>query len=232
MNRLKKLIKKVYHKLLRHEFAKYINPININSIRIGTDYGGWVVCPDLLNDKSIVYSFGIGEDISFDTGLIKQFGCSVFAFDPTPKSIQWIAENKPQSNFVFYDYGLSQESGFATFHLPKNKEYVSGSLVYNSNLLNDTITVPMKRFKDIIADLQHKRIDILKMDIEGTEYDVLQDILNADVKIKQICIEFHHRKFKNGKRRTKDAIILLRNYGFECFSHSESYEELSFVKMS
>ena len=35
--------------------------------KLGTDYGGWYVPTNLnLDEKSIVYSGGVGEDISFD----------------------------------------------------------------------------------------------------------------------------------------------------------------------
>ena len=31
-------------------------------------------------------------------------------------------------NFHFYDYGISDKSGFINFYLPKNPDHVSGSL--------------------------------------------------------------------------------------------------------
>lgn len=56
----------------------------------GNSYGGFFINPTLLNKKSIVYSIGIGKDISFDTKCIKNHTCRIFAFDPTPKSIDWL----------------------------------------------------------------------------------------------------------------------------------------------
>ena len=38
----------------------------------------------------------------------------------------------------------------------------------------------------------HKHIDFLKLDIEGMEYEVLEDILTRRLSIQQICVEFHH----------------------------------------
>ena len=38
--------------------------------RLGTKYGGWFVPVDMrLNESSIVYSGGVGEDMSFDLSL-------------------------------------------------------------------------------------------------------------------------------------------------------------------
>jgi len=51
----------------------------------GTAYGGWPVITSQLDSTSTVLSFGLGEDISFDLGVIDRFGSAVHGFDPTPK---------------------------------------------------------------------------------------------------------------------------------------------------
>jgi translation initiation factor 2 beta subunit (eIF-2beta)/eIF-5 len=93
------------------------------------------------------------------------------------------------------------------------------------------IQVPMKCFNDIIKELNHTSIDILKMDIEGSEYDVLPDILSSRIEIKQIVVEFHHRMIAGGGKLTKKAINLLKESGFKLFAYSKSIEEFSFINM-
>ena len=58
----------------------------------GTSYGGFYIIPSLLDRSSVIYSFGTGRDISFDKECIRKHGASVFAFDPTPRSIDWIRQ--------------------------------------------------------------------------------------------------------------------------------------------
>jgi FkbM family methyltransferase len=41
----------------------------------------------------------------------------------------------------------------------------------------------MKTLKDIMNELGHEHIDVLKMDIEGSEYDVLENILNENISV-------------------------------------------------
>lgn len=53
----------------------------------------------------------------------------------------------------------------------------------------------MKRLTDIVQELGHSHIDILKIDIEGSEYKILDSILSAPVQIDQILIEIHERFF-------------------------------------
>jgi hypothetical protein len=57
---------------------------------LGTVYGGWTICLDGISESSIVYSFGVGEDASFDLAVIERYGAEVHAFDPTPSSIDWV----------------------------------------------------------------------------------------------------------------------------------------------
>ena len=52
--------------------------------------------------------------------------------------------------------------------------------------------------KKLIA--KHKKIAFLKMDIEGSEYDVLENIVKSNLFIGQILIEFHDRFLKMVKK--------------------------------
>lgn len=50
------------------------------------------------------------------------------------------------------------------------------------------ITVVMKSINDIITELKPERIDILKINIESSEYDVIEYILDIAISIGQILI--------------------------------------------
>lgn len=196
----------------------------------GSSYGGFYAFPNLLDENSIVYSFGIGEDISFDNSIINNHNCHVFGFDPTPKSINWIRSQKTHEKFHFYEYGINSKSGFVDFYPPKNSEHVSGSMATLDHVdVTRKVTVEMKSIVDIMDELGHSHIDVLKMDIEGAEYDVIEDILNAKISVHQILIEFHDRFFEDGHRKTEQAVKKLNNGGFKIFANSDSFEEISFI---
>jgi len=197
----------------------------------GTSYGGFYVNPDFLDEMSVIYSFGIGKDISFDLKCIEKHGCNVYGFDPTPISIQYIKSIKIPGNFQFLDYGISTTSGSQTFFLPANPRAVSGSMVANETVdQNNAIVVMMKTFEEIVSSLGHKHIDVLKMDIEGAEYDVLKSILDSKVSIDQILVEFHDRIFDTTILKSQETVELLKRKGYSVFGVSKSYEEVSFIK--
>lgn len=222
------------------ELSKSIDKTKVNhlhktqdcrAIWYGSSYGGFYVNTDLLNQDSIVYSFGIGKDISFDLCCIKKHGCKVFAFDPTPKAIQFVNIEQPPNAFQFFDYGIcASQSGTKTFFLPENSKATSGSLETIKQVSSqNVIQVQMKQFDDIVKELNHKHIHVLKMDIEGSEYEVLEQIINSPVVIDQILVEFHDRMFEQGYAKSKEIVQKMNVKGYEVFAHSNTYEEISFI---
>ena len=88
----------------------------------------------------------------------------------------------------------------------------------------------MKSFEDIQKMLNHGKIDVLKMDIEGSEYEIIDSVLQFDIEIIQIVVEFHERFFVNGKAKSKEFIKRMNENGYKIFAVSDSYEEVSFIK--
>lgn len=182
---------------------------------IGSDgYGNYAVCPTFINPDSIVYSCGIGEDISFDLGMIARFGAKIHAFDPTPRSIQWLGKQSLPAGFTAYPYAVGAEDGRVKLFVPKNSSHISHSLVVHDGTTRESIEAPMFRLSTLLKQLGHTRIDVLKLDIEGAEYDVLADIARQRIPVKQIAVEFHHNFRSIGKARTRSAIQALKDAGF------------------
>lgn len=195
----------------------------------GSEYGAWVVHPDMLDANSVVYSFGVGEDISFDLALIEHYGLTVHAFDPTPKSIAWVKEQVLPERFIFHPFGIADYDGVASFNPPANSAFVSYSMVQKTTK-QQAVEAPVYRLGTIMGKLGHPHIDLLKMDIEGAEYAVLQDMLNDPPHVAQILVEFHHRFSDIDVASTKEAIALLNQHGYHIFSVSATGEEYSFLR--
>lgn len=231
------MIQKIKNKLEHLLFKKYQGDLKVRVVCdkawYGNENAGFYICPSLINEDSIVYSFGIGEDISFDLKLIEIHNCTVFGFDPTPKSINWVSSLKLPNKFKFYDFGLSSKTGTVVFYLPKNNEYVSGSMTKQSNVnLSNKINVNVKTISDTTIFLKHQSIDLLKMDIEGAEYEVISDFCKSSIFVKQIVLELHDRYVKNGNKKSHKLIKQLYNKGYRIFAISASKQEVSFIHES
>ncbi|HEX3777949.1 MAG TPA: hypothetical protein VHV51_25955 [Polyangiaceae bacterium] len=58
--------------------------------------------PGWLDQDAVVYSFGVACDVSFDQALIAARGVTVHAFDPTPRSIEWVKTQVLPERFLFH----------------------------------------------------------------------------------------------------------------------------------
>jgi FkbM family methyltransferase len=201
------------------------------NIRVETMVAGkerYVICPKFLSSRSIVYSAGIGDDISFDIELIKNFGCSVFGFDPSPSSIAWVEKYNLPIEFRFYPYGISDHDGEALMYPPENPDSTSFSLVCKKTS-SDAFEVPVRCLTSIMRELGHTHIDLLKLDIEGGEYAVIEDMIQREIRPGQIIVEFHHRFPEIGLSMTKKAIRELKKAGYRIFYIDPKGEEFSFI---
>jgi len=77
--------------------------------------------------------------------------------------------------------------------------------------------------------LGHQSVDILKMDIEGSEYEVIDDLIASGIHPRQILIEFHHRFNNVGVTRTNRTIAALNRSGYRIFYISPKGREYSFI---
>jgi len=199
-------------------------------MKLGKESACWCVCSQKLAASSVVYSLGVGEDISFDLALIERFGLQVQAFDPTPRSIEWLQNQTVPQQFVFHAYGVAGFDGNCAFLPPENPAHVSYSIVARESS-RPAIEVAVHRLGTIMKMLGHEQIDLLKMDIEGAEYGVLADMLTCGVPVKQLLVEFHHRWPHLGVEKTKQAIRALNAAGYRIFSVSPSGEEYGFLML-
>jgi FkbM family methyltransferase len=197
---------------------------------LGTSYGGWPLLVDRTPRDALVYSFGVGEDISFDLAAIEKFGCNVHAFDPTPRCKSWIASQSLPQSFRFHAVGLSAADEEVEFFAPENDDYVSFSASPSARSdLNKKIAAPVRRLETIMREHGHAKLDVLKMDIEGFEYGVIDDILSGSIRPQQWLIEFHHRMYGIETDRTRSAVEKIRAAGYKLFYLSPSGHEYGFV---
>jgi FkbM family methyltransferase len=176
-----------------------------------------------------VYSLGIGEEISFDLELIQRFDLHVHGFDPTPRSIEWIKQQNLPSQFVAHEFGVAEYDGVCSWFAPGNPRHVSHSRV-ERKAKTTAIQVPVRRITSIMHILGHSAIDLLKMDVEGAEYEILSDLIASRVPVNQLLVEFHHRWPEIGVERTRWVLRQLFEAGYRIFNVSSSGEEYSFIK--
>ncbi len=205
--------------------------IDLTGLKLAYRHGSWMVYPDVLDERSVIYSFGVGSNIAWDLAMIERFGCTIHAFDPTPHSIEWIRSQQLPARFVFHEYGVARFDGRMTFFPPRRRGSFNYSSIERGRNFDerDLIRMPVKRVSTIMRGLGHDRIDVLKMDIEGGEYEVIEDILETNVPVGQILVEFHHNFRSVSMTRTTSAVHRLNERGYRIFHLSMRGYEMSLI---
>lgn len=197
--------------------------------KFGSEYGGYWLDASMLKVDGVVYSLGIGEDISFDLSLIERFGVVVEAFDPTPKVKKWLATQLLPPQFHFHAAGIAGHDGEEAFYVPPREDWVSHSVIPARQYGRKSTRFPVMRLSTAMRRQGRSWIDVLKMDIEGAEYVVIEQIIREKILIKQLLVEFHHRLSSVGTNKTKAAIAQLEKYGMKISYVCPRKEVFTFV---
>jgi len=136
--------------------------------------GKKTVCLDALppGRPCLVYSFGIRDDISFETEMVK-FGCEVHAFDPT---VRLNTTGLPAGLHVHY---LGVDGRSWTYQQPDGRQF-------------ELVTLDA-----LVERLGHRgrRVDYLKLDAEGSEWATLRQQLRGSGqllrRLPQFTVELH-----------------------------------------
>jgi len=196
----------------------------------GSEYGGHTICPRGLSSNAVVYSAGVGDDISFDLSLIQNYAAKVYAFDPTPQSFEWISTQRLPAEFHFYNWAISDRDGVAKLFPPRNRKHISHTLLPRNRPDRRPLEVKTRRVETVMKELGHDQVDVLKLDIEGSEYVVIADILSSNLRIEQMIVEFHNPVPQLGRSATKAAIQMLNQHGYRTFHISDSGKDYSFLR--
>jgi len=98
--------------------------------------------------------------------------------------------------------------GSVEFSLPQDPGEGSYSVARAGG---ETVAFECWDLPTIMAQNGDSAIDLLKMDIEGFEFDILARLLDERTPVRQICVEFHPRL---GPGRTLRTILRLRRSGY------------------
>lgn len=184
---------------------------------------GYLLCPEGFSRDTVVYSCGVGKNVDFDLALIRRFGMTIHAFDPTPRCLEWVQQQALPAEFRFHPYGVADYDGTAHFHPPIREGAPDFTVIEREERgVGPAVEAQVRRLGTLMQELGHSRLDLLKLDIEGAEYPVIADLVNAGLPVSQILIEFHHRWPEFGEAKTREAVDLLRSAGFRIFSISKN----------
>lgn len=153
-----------------------------NTERIGTIVDHYTICRDALNltAESVVYSFGVSDDLSLELGLINQYGVHVYAFGLSDEMYMFIEQEKIKGhisdNLHFYPWGLWYFDGFLLMTEGKRGKFsiINRDPTYSTGKYQQK---PVFTLRSLMRKLGHRTLSLLKLDVDGAEYEVLNSLL-------------------------------------------------------
>lgn len=225
------IIQRKIKKWLEPKLILEVKPLQ-EQIHLGTEYGGYTLPTKLLNENSVYYAVGAGEDISLDIEIANKYNPHVFIFDPTPRAkahFDTLKENTSKGiqtplykNYIYpttsttfqkihFEFlGLWNEKTTMKFFVPANETHVSHSLL-NMQSTEKYIEVQVDTLDNLMKERNHQTVDMLKIDIEGAEFAVIDDILDKKIDVKLICLEYHRQGEKPIEKIQESINKLLKN---------------------
>lgn len=208
------------NKVLPKEYNFLIPCPQQTLLRMGVNKdGGYIVNEKLINNSNILISFGMGDEFSFENDFLKKNEKNkVFIFDYSInhkiyiKNILKIIRRILKFKRRYSDLIMILNT-FKNFRKFINKDKVK---FFSKKITNNVINkndINLKKIFELLKINKKENIN-LKIDIEGDEYKIIDDILIYNDKISQIVMEFHdtHTKkeefFKSVKKLQKFFTIV------------------------
>ncbi len=149
-----------------------------------------------LKPSSTVFDIG-GYRGQWSSDIFAKYLCRVYVFEPFPEFYKDIQERfKNNEKVTVYSFGLGNKDTLASIYFSAD-----GTSLYASG--NDSTKIELREFNRFIKEEQIHEIDLIKINIEGAEYDLLDYLTYTETvkKIKNIQVQFHNKYVENPEKR-------------------------------
>lgn len=175
-----------------------------------------------LDSSSVVWDLG-GYHGDFAAEILRRYDSKVFVFEPVPKFYaQCAARFEQNADVKCLPYGLSRDAGW--FDISDSED--ASSFVRNPSAIN-SVRAEIRPVAAMFNELGVDRVDLLKINIEGGEFDVIPALMDAGLmnRVRFLQVQFHdfipdaHAKREQIRCRLKETHQQMWNYPFvwECW---------------
>lgn len=176
MSKLAKIINKIFPS----QQAKRVKPwVTINGDKtLRLDYD--------LNASSLVFDLG-GYEGQWSSDIFSKYQCNILVFEPfRPFALNIRNRFYKNEKIRVFDFGLGKAD--EKINLYSNKD-ASSSFKQEG----DVHEIEIKNATNFIRENHITQIDLMKVNIEGGEYDLLEELISSGliIAVKNIQVQFH-----------------------------------------
>lgn len=185
--------------------------------------------PDFLRGQvqlsvgDVVFDVGanVGTSALYFSDIVGAEG-QVYSFEPVHQEalLHTVTVNK-KTNVEVLAYAISEQAGFATFALSDKgidariSEFASGQKAVNIRQTAHEVTVPVITIDQFVEEREIDRIDLIKLDIEGTEEYALRGAVKTLERLRpNLSIASYHTDPLGDPQHHK-LVALLKTLSYE-----------------
>ena len=139
-----------------------------------------------LTPSSLVLDLG-GYEGQWSSDIFSMYSCTIMVFEPVLQFAEKIRQRFSKNpKITIFEFGLSKESKEETLALNQD-----GSSIYVKD--GKLCQIRLVKALDFFKDKNITHIDLMKINIEGEEYDLLDHLLDNNLveSINNIQVQFH-----------------------------------------
>lgn len=151
-----------------------------------------------LNENSIVFDIG-GYKGQWSSDIFSKYCCIIHIFEPVKELADKIEERFAKNNKIFvHKFGLSNKTRRTKISVAE----ASSSIFKKAKKQTEIQLIDVVNF---LQEKDIKQIDLMKINIEGCEYDLLEHLIETGFikNTKNIQVQFHDFVVNAKKRMTK-----------------------------
>jgi FkbM family methyltransferase len=156
-----------------------------------------------LTEESTVFDLG-GYEGQWSSDVYARYNCNVYIFEPVKAYADIIKDRfKQNSKIQVFQYGLAGSNQ----EVPITIDEFASTILNNKVESKQTEIIKLMDFHQFIIQENINSIDLIKINIEGAEYDLLEYLIGKNLinKIGSLLIQFHN--FSNDAEKRMKEIL-------------------------
>tara|TARA_B100001250_G_scaffold317695_1_gene280157 strand:+ start:255 stop:908 length:654 start_codon:yes stop_codon:yes gene_type:complete len=149
-----------------------------------------------LNDQSIFFELG-GYNGTYSKKILEIFNPQTYIFEPSRKYYDLLVEQLNYPNVKIYNFGLADTNKISYLKNDNDASYITPNQSENSE------KIELRNLSEFIHNEKIKLIDLININIEGSEYEVLEDIIDSKIIsiVENIQVQYHRNVKSYRKKR-------------------------------
>lgn len=152
----------------------------------------------------------VGANVGYFSlfSLMRYPKAKVFSFEPMPQNFELLKKYRNENKNLDFNptnKAMSGEAGHITLQYDASDTFTTSASIFDTSIGNDTLKVETVTLEDVINENHLEKVDLLKLDCEGSEYSILYGASDTTLeKVKALTIETHLGK---GEKENRDDLV-------------------------